>query len=196
MAAECIVAVTLGIATIMELQCLGAAGEVTGSCHLLTVGGRRILIDCGLVQGSRKDEARNREAFAFDPATLDAVVLSHAHIDHSGRLPLLVQRGYCGPIFTQHASRDLCEIMLRDAAFIAEKDAEWENRKRERKGLEPVTALYTRRDAERAMNYFQGLDYEQPHELVPGVTLTLRDAGHILGSAIVELDLEEKGVAR
>ncbi|MGE0486899.1 MAG: MBL fold metallo-hydrolase RNA specificity domain-containing protein [Gammaproteobacteria bacterium] len=180
----------------MDIQFLGATGEVTGSCHLLTVRGQRILLDCGLMQGSRKDEARNREPFPFDPRAIDAVVLSHSHIDHSGRLPLLVKRGYRGPVYTQHAARDLCQIMLRDAAFIAEKDAEWENRKRERKGLEPVAALYDRRDAERAMARFEGLAYGAPREILPGVTVTLHDAGHILGSAIVELVLRENGDER
>lgn len=180
----------------MHIQFLGAAGEVTGSCHLLEVRGRRILLDCGLVQGSRRDEARNQEPFPFDPQAIDAVVLSHSHIDHSGRLPLLVKRGYKGPILTQHAALDLCRIMLRDAAFIAEKDAQWENRKRERKGLEAVTPLYDRRDAERAMARFEGLDYGVAHDILPGVRVTLHDAGHILGSAIVELELEEHGVRR
>ncbi|MEQ8663452.1 MAG: MBL fold metallo-hydrolase [Gammaproteobacteria bacterium] len=180
----------------MDIQFLGAAGEVTGSCHLVSVRGQRILLDCGMLQGSWQDEARNREPFPFEPAHIDAVVLSHAHIDHSGRLPLLCARGFRGPIYTQHASRDLCEIMLRDAAFIAEKDAEWENRKRERKGLAPVAPLYDRRDAERAMQQFQGLDYDAFTEILPGVTLCLRDAGHILGSAIVTLNLVENGLER
>jgi len=180
----------------LDIQFLGAAGEVTGSCHLLTVRGQRILLDCGLLQGSRQDEARNREPFPFDPREIDAVVLSHAHIDHSGRLPLLCARGYRGPIYTQHASRDLCEIMLRDAAFIAEKDAEWENRKRERKGLPPIEPLFDRADAERVMTHFHGLDYDAFSEILPGVTVCLRDAGHILGSAIVELALVENGLER
>lgn len=177
----------------MQIQFLGAAGEVTGSCHLLTIGGRRVLLDCGLIQGGRRDETRNEEAFSFDPAALDAVILSHAHIDHSGRLPLLVKRGFKGPIYTHYASLALCEIMLRDAAFINEKDAEWDNRKRERKGLEPVSPLYTRRDAERAMRQFVGMPYRERRQIVPGLDLSLFDAGHILGSAIVQLDLEEHG---
>ncbi|MBK6660965.1 MAG: MBL fold metallo-hydrolase [Proteobacteria bacterium] len=177
----------------MHIEFLGAAGEVTGSCHLLTVGGRRVLLDCGLVQGSRTDEARNAEPFAFDPASIDAVVLSHSHIDHAGRLPLLVKAGYRGPIYTHGAARDLCEILLRDAAFINEKEVEWENRKRERKGLAPRLPLYSRREAERAMQRFVSLNYNETHTIVPGVSLRLHDAGHILGSSIVELELEEKG---
>lgn len=177
----------------MQIEFLGAAGEVTGSCHLLTVGGRRVLLDCGLIQGSRADEARNLEAFPFDPAAIDAVVLSHSHIDHAGRLPLLVKAGYRGPIYTHGAARDLCEILLRDAAFINEKETEWQNRKRERKGLKPLAPLYSRRDAERAMQRFVSLAYDERTTIVPGVTVRLLDAGHILGSAIVELSLEEHG---
>lgn len=180
----------------MELQFLGAAGEVTGSCHLIEVDGRRLLIDCGLIQGGPRDEARNRELFPFDPAGIDALVLSHAHIDHSGRIPQLVAAGFRGPIYTQRACRDLCRIMLRDAAFLQEKDAEWDNRKRRRKGLEPVLPLYTGDDARRCMRRFKALDYDSVREILPGVRLRLRDAGHILGSAIVELWLSEGGITR
>lgn len=128
----------------MQLSFLGAAEEVTGSCCLLEHGSSKILIDCGLFQGRPRDEAdKNREPFPFDPATLDAVVLTHSHIDHSGRLPMLVNAGFTGRIFTQRASRDLCRIMLKDAGFIHEKNAEWENKKRERKGLQLVSPLYT-----------------------------------------------------
>lgn len=180
----------------MRMTFLGAAREVTGSSHLVEVGGRRVLLDCGLVQGGHDEDERNRAPFPFDPASLDAVVLSHAHIDHSGRLPLLIARGYKGPVYTQHASADLARIMLRDSAFLQEKEAEWDNRKRARKGLDPVTPLYTMREARRALQRFRGIDYEAPVEIVPGVTLTLRDAGHILGSSIVELHLRERGAAR
>lgn len=180
----------------MRITFHGAAGEVTGSCHLVEAAGKRLLLDCGLVQGSRKDEARNRESFPFDPASIDAVVLSHAHIDHSGRIPLLVKRGFRGPVYTHHASRDLCRIMLRDSAYLNEREAEWENRKRERKGLRPVEPLYTMRDASDAMRRFRGLDYGERTEILPGVAVRLSDAGHILGSAVVELWLEESGLGR
>jgi metallo-beta-lactamase family protein len=178
------------------LQFLGAAGEVTGSCHLLTVGGSRVLLDCGMVQGAPGDEARNREPFPFDPESIDAVVLSHAHIDHSGRLPLLVKAGYKGPIFTQYATHDLCDIMLRDAAYLHEKDAEWENRKRARKHLKPVKPLYTQRDAEAAVRRFEGLDYGEPCEVAPGVVVRLHEAGHILGSATVHVTAGSGGATR
>lgn len=180
----------------MDLQFLGATREVTGSCHLLRVGPYRLLLDCGLVQGSREDEARNAEPFPFDPATIDAVILSHAHLDHSGLIPLLVKRGFSGLVYTQRASRDLCRIMLKDAGFINEKDVQWENRKRQRKGLPLLEPLYTLKQAQAAMRQFKGLDYERIYDVVPGVRLRLRDAGHILGAAHVELWLEEGGVRR
>ncbi|MFO1349439.1 MAG: MBL fold metallo-hydrolase [Gammaproteobacteria bacterium] len=171
----------------MDIQFWGAAGEVTGSCHRIRVGDRQILLDCGLIQGNRRDEARNREPFPFDPAAIDAVILSHAHIDHCGRLPLLVKAGFQGPIYTQSASRDLCRIMLKDAAFLNEKDAEWENRKRERKGLPLVEPLYTMAQAETTMAQFKGVAYGQRKEITPSLAMRLSDAGHMLGSAIVEV---------
>ena len=175
----------------ISIQFFGAAGEVTGSCHLVTVGNQRLLMDCGLIQGGRDDEARNRDPFPFDPATIDAVVLSHAHIDHSGRLPLLVKKGFNGPIYTHRASRDLCRVMLKDAGFLSEKDAEWENRKRERKGLELIEPLFTVDDAKVSLRHFKGLVYEKKQKILPGVTLRLSDAGHILGSSIIELWLDD-----
>lgn len=180
----------------MHIEFCGAAREVTGSCHLLHVGGRRILLDCGLIQGARRDEERNREAFPFAPGDIDAVVLSHAHIDHSGRLPLLARRGYTGPVHTHRATRDLCRIMLKDSAFIAEKDTAWENRKRRRKGLPERAPLYTRDDADAVMKQFRTLAYDRSVEICRGIRLTLYDAGHILGSAIVVLDVEEGGTRR
>ncbi len=180
----------------MHVEFHGAAEEVTGSCHLVVVGSYRLLLDCGMVQGSLRDEARNAEPFAFEPAKIDAVILSHAHIDHSGRIPYLVKCGFKGPVYTQKASRDLCRIMLKDAAYLNQKDAEWENRKRERKGLRLVDPLYSVQDAQAAMRQFKGLDYGVKKTILPGVTLRLSDAGHILGSSIVELWLEENGVRR
>lgn len=174
----------------MQLRFLGAAREVTGSCFLLETGTARILIDCGLIQGSAKDEARNREPFGFDPGQIDAVVLSHAHLDHSGRLPLLIKSGYRGAIHTQRATRDLCRIMLKDSGFLQEKDAQWENTKRERKGLPAIEPLYTVDDAQACMRYFKAQDYGVERHIAPGVCLLLHDAGHILGSAIVELRVQ------
>ncbi len=180
----------------MKLEFYGAAGEVTGSCHILTVGDSRILLDCGMIQGSRKDAARNRGPWPFEPRSVDAVVLSHAHIDHSGRLPLLVRDGFTGPIYAQRATRDLCRIMLKDAGFLAEKEAESVNRKRQRKGLAPVQPIYTAAEGVAAVGQFRGLPYERRERILPGITIRYLDAGHILGSAIVELWLEEGGVRR
>jgi metallo-beta-lactamase family protein len=180
----------------MQLEFWGAAREVTGSCYLLRVGRSRILIDCGLIQGTPADEARNRDPFPFDPQHIDAVVLTHAHLDHSGRLPLLVNAGFKGPIYSHHATRDLCRIMLRDAAYLNEKEAEWNNRKRARKGLHHVEPLYTQRDAVRTVRRFRSLDYGKHHTLLPGIEIRLRDAGHILGSSIVELWIMHEGKQR
>jgi len=180
----------------INIQFFGAAGEVTGSCHLVTVGKQRLLLDCGLIQGGRADEDRNREPFPFDPGSIDAVVLSHAHIDHSGRLPLLVKKGFRGPIYTHRACRDLCRVMLKDAGFLSEKDAEWENRKRQRKGLEHIDALFTVEDAKLALRQFKGLIYLKKQKILPGITLRLSDAGHILGSSILELWLDDGAKSR
>ena len=180
----------------MEIQFLGAAREVTGSCHLVRCGEQRLLIDCGLIQGAPADEARNRAPFPFNPGEIDAVVLTHAHLDHSGRLPLLVQAGFRGPIYTHRATRDLCRIMLKDAAVLNEKDAEHENRRRLRQGKRLVEPLYSRNDAEKAVRQFQALEYAAERQILPGMRVRLQDAGHILGSAIVELWLEENGQQR
>jgi metallo-beta-lactamase family protein len=173
----------------MELRFLGAARSVTGSCHQLTVGGRTVLLDCGQIQGTRLDEELNRVPLPV--GRVDAVVLSHAHIDHSGRLPLLYKQGFKGPIYTHRATEQLCAIMLRDAAYLHEKDAEWENRKRRRQGLKSIEPLYNREDARAVLGQFVGLDYDSPRQILPGVEITLRNAGHILGAAIVELTLRE-----
>lgn len=179
-----------------ELEFHGGAGEVTGSCHILRAGGRQVLLDCGLIQGGRRRHDRNREDFPFDPARIDAVVLSHAHIDHCGRLPLLVQRGFTGPIYTHEITRDLCRIMLEDSAGLALRDAETESRKRARKGLPAVQPLYTLDDVEKTLRLFMPMAYDQRHEVVPGISVRLQDAGHIIGSAIVEVWASEGGNSR
>ena len=170
----------------MQVTFLGAAGEVTGSMHLVEAAGKRILLDCGMIQGSPEAEARNFDAFPFDPATLDAVVLSHAHIDHVGRIPLLVKRGFRGPIHTQAASAELLPIMLLDAASLAESEAVRAQR-RQRPGAPPVMPLYRREDVHEALERVVPMAYDDRTEILPGVDIALRDAGHILGSAIVEL---------
>lgn len=175
----------------MRLRFLGAAGEVTGSCHLLEVGEHRLLVDCGMYQGGRKSEARNAEPFPFDPATIDAVVLTHAHIDHAGRLSRLVEQGFRGTIHTHGAGKELARILLKDAAALAEKDAELHNRKRARQHLPPEAPVATLAGAERALAQMRGLPYDRMTQILPGVRLRLRDAGHILGASIVELWLHE-----
>lgn len=180
----------------MEIQSCGAAQEVTGSCHLIKVGGKMVLLDCGLIQGRARDEARNRDPFPFDPAKLDAVILSHAHIDHSGRLPLLIKSGFTGPIYTHKASADLCATLLRDSAYLNYKNTQWQNKRRQRKGKKPLEPLYEREDAEKALGQFESLDYGQKTEVVPGVSIKLSDAGHIVGSSIVEIWLKEGNLKR
>jgi metallo-beta-lactamase family protein len=175
----------------MELEFYGAAGEVTGSCHILRIGASTVLLDCGMVQGSRRAEARNRDPFPFEPREIAAVALSHAHVDHSGRLPLLVKQGYAGVIHAQEATKALCGIMLSDAADLSERDAELENRKRKRKDLPLVEPLYRIGDAQQASRQVFGMRYGAPREIAPGVEVRLHDAGHIMGSAIVEARLRE-----
>lgn len=179
-----------------ELEFYGATREVTGSCHILRIGRHTILLECGLVQGGRQREARNREPFPFDVGRIDAVVLSHAHIDHSGRLPLLIHRGYRGPIYVQETTARFCEIMLEDSARLAEGDAERENRKRERKDLPLVKPLYTSSEVAQTLEQFVTLPYLERREILPGVSIRYVDAGHILGSASVEVWLKHSGVGR
>jgi metallo-beta-lactamase family protein len=176
----------------MELQFFGATERVTGSMYLLRAGPHTLLLECGLVQGSDEEEERNRQAFPFEIGDIDALVLSHSHIDHSGRIPRLVKEGYAGPIYTHEASRDLCRIMLPDSGYLNEKDAEWKNKKRAAKNLARIEPLYTQADAEACIEFFEGLEYDTPTKILPGVTLTLHDAGHILGASIVELRHEDE----
>lgn len=173
----------------MRVHFHGAAGDVTGSMHLVEAAGRRILIDCGLVQGSPEADARNFAPFPFDPEALDALVLSHAHIDHLGRVPRLCMDGFRGPIFTQRASADLLPIMLMDSASLQENEAERDNRRR-KPGQPKAMPLYTREDVRGVFEQVRPLPYAQRTEILPGVELTLHDAGHILGSAIVEVFAE------
>ncbi|MCG3120849.1 MAG: Ribonuclease [bacterium] len=173
----------------MKIRFCGAAQEVTGSQHLLTVNGKNILLDCGMFQGRRSETRQKNETFEFVPSEVDKLVLSHAHIDHSGNIPTLVRRGFNGDIFSTRATIDLCNIMLRDSAHIQEKDAEWLNKKRGEK----ITPLYALEDVEKAMQQFVGFPYLRPFTVVPGVQVTFQDAGHILGSAGVLLEIEEGG---
>jgi metallo-beta-lactamase family protein len=178
----------------MQLEFFGAAGEVTGSCHILRVAGRQLLLDCGLIQGGADAPRRNRQPFPFDPRNIDAVVLSHAHIDHCGRLPLLVKGGYTGPVYTNAACADLVPILLRDSAQLAMRDAERASR-HQPPGDRPEP-LFDLEDVERTLRLLRPLSYDEQHGLLPGVTVRLRDAGHIMGSSSVELWAEENGVRR
>jgi len=177
----------------MKLTAYGAARNVTGSKHLLEVGGRRVLLDCGLYQGRRKESERRNRHLPFDPASIDAVILSHAHIDHSGSLPTLVKRGFRGRIYSTHATADLCAILLRDTAYIQSHDLEYLNKKRKKRGEPALEPIYTADDVEETLPRFVGVDYDSAIRVVPGVAVTYRDAGHILGSAIVEIDARESG---
>lgn len=177
----------------MKIHFHGAAHTVTGSQHLLEINGHRLLLDCGLYQGRREETYSRNLNFAYDPRKIDAVILSHAHIDHCGNLPNLVQDGYEGPVYATHATADLASIMMADSGRIQESDAEFVNKKRRARGEEPIEPLYTEVDAQHAADLFRGVDYNQPFEPVPGVVARLVEAGHILGSAAVSLEIEEKG---
>jgi len=177
----------------VNLTFYGAARTVTGSMHLLEVGHHKILLDCGLYQGKRKESYKRNRNFPFSPADLDAVILSHAHIDHSGNLPNLVKQGYRGPIYTTYATAHLDNIMLLDSGYIHEKDAEYLNKRLEKQDKPLIEPLYTKEDAARVAPLFHCLNYEEVFQPAPGVKAYLVDAGHILGSAAVVLDVEENG---
>ncbi len=181
----------------MKLTFWGAARTVTGSMHLVeTERGQRLLLDCGLYQGRRKDANHINRNLPFDAAGIDAVLLSHAHIDHSGLLPKLWADGFRGRIWATHATRDLCALMLRDSAHIQESDARFYNRKIRKKGQPKVEPIYGKEDAESTLGLFVGVGYDTPFEPVPGVEVVYLDAGHILGSASMTLAVEEGGRER
>ena len=177
----------------MKIHFLGAARTTTGSMYLLEVNDKKLLLECGLFQGHREETTRRNTNFPFDPKQIDAVVLSHAHIDHAGNLPNLAKQGYDGPIHCTDATRDLCGIMLIDSAHIQEQDALFVSKWRAKKHQLPVEPLYRVPDAEKAVNQFVGHPYETIFSPVAGVNVTFRDAGHILGSAQVILDVQEPG---
>ena len=177
----------------MHIEFYGATSGITGSCHILRANDQLVLLDCGLIQGKREVEARNREPFPFSPNKVSAVVLSHGHIDHSGRIPLLIRQGYRGPIYAQNATCDLCKIMLQDSASLQERDAEYENKWRDRKKKPLIEALYTIEDARKSLESFTGLRYREKREILPGIYICFQDAGHILGSSSVEVWIEEEG---
>ena len=175
----------------MKIKFCGASTGVTGSCHLLTSGEHKILLDCGQFQGGKAQDALNYDKFPFEPSEIECVVLSHAHIDHCGRLPLLTKRGFEGKIYCTDATADLLSVMLKDSAYIHEKETEWKNRKAERAGREQVEPLYTIEDAEKALSLVSPILYDQQIEINSDMKIVFNDAGHILGSAITELWVTE-----
>ena len=177
----------------MKITFLGADKIVTGSCHLLEVNGKKILLDCGMFQGPKLIRELNRKPFSFNPGEIDAVILSHAHIDHSGLLPKLIKEGFKGFIHCTPVTEELCQILLPDCGHIQESDAEIATRKGLRAGKSVVEPLYTADDAYLALKHFITHDYDEDVELYPGITFRFRVAGHILGSALVNLMIEENG---
>jgi metallo-beta-lactamase family protein len=173
-----------------------AGGEVTGSCYLVQSRSARVLVDCGMFQGGREAEARNRAPGGTRCAHLDAVVLTHAHLDHTGRLPLLTRSGFDGPIHATPATQELTGLILRDAAKLQVQDAERQNRKRTRAGEEPIEPLYTPGDVETTLRQLTPAPYHQPVEVAPGIRTTWIEAGHMLGSSSLQLEIEEAGTTR
>ena len=171
----------------------GAIEGVTGSMYLLSTQKSHVLLDCGLFQGRRAEEEANSKPLPFDPSSIDAVILSHAHLDHSGRLPLLVAAGFSGVIYMTNPTCELIEILLKDAASLQARDAEWENKRRRRAGKDDIEPLYSLEDVEQALTFCEGVSYHQRTTVADGVDVRFVDAGHILGSAIVEVFVDEEG---
>ncbi len=180
----------------MNIRFLGAARTTTGSLHCLEYDGHRVLLDCGLLQGHRKEAFEENRKLPFPADSIDAIILSHAHIDHSGRIPAFVKAGYRGPIYATSATRDLCDAMLRDSAYLQAKDVEYVNRKRREQRKTPFELLYDIPDVERTMTLFRTFEYGETREIAPGLKATFHDAGHILGSATVTLDYVKWGKPR
>jgi metallo-beta-lactamase family protein len=175
-----------------NLTFLGATGQVTGSCYLLETDSSRILLDCGMFQGSKAIEKQNEADFPFDPGSIDAVVLSHAHLDHCGRLPKLVKDGFKGSVFLTEASFQLLELMLMDAVHLQLRDTEWENKRRERVGKPLLEPLYTEEDVKALLSLRQPIAYGAETKIFPEISVSFHDAGHILGAAIVRLRINDK----
>lgn len=180
----------------MKITFIGAVRTVTGSMHLLEVNGKRILLDCGLYQGKRKEAFELNRKFPFDPKSIDALVLSHAHIDHSGNIPTFVKIGFEEKIFTTSATTDLCEIMLLDSAHIQEKDVEFVNKKRAKMHKNLFEPLYTQEDAIKAMEHFVPIPYEKSVEIFPNIEVTYHDAGHLLGASVTTFNITENGTKK
>jgi metallo-beta-lactamase family protein len=181
---------------LMKFTFYGAAGEVTGSSHVINVNGKNIMLDCGLYQGKRKEAFEKNRQFPFDPAQIDVVLLSHAHMDHSGNLPTLVKKGFKGKIWCTDVTAELCGIMFRDCAHIQQLDVDYVNKKRAKQGKTLFEPLYTEADAEVAVRHLEGVKYEQAFSPVEGMDVSYFDAGHILGSAFTSMDIRENGYKR
>ncbi len=177
----------------MKLTFLGAAGTVTGSCHWMTVDGKNILVDCGMFQGHAKENEMNFEKFPFEADEIDYILLTHAHVDHSGRIPKLFKEGFKGKVICTKATKDLCEVMLPDSGFIQEIEAEWKTRKLKREGLNKIEPLYTHEEAAESLQCFSAINYHEVFELTDNVRIRMLDAGHLLGSAIIEMWYTENG---
>src|ERR1051325_5936992 len=177
----------------MRIHFFGATRTTTGSMYLFEINGKRLLLECGLFQGRRDETMDRNRKFPFDPKQIDAVVISHAHIDHTGNLPNLCCQGFEGNIYCTFATRDLASIMLEDSAQIQMADAAFVSKKRAKQGQPPVEPLYRPVAAEKAIRQFVGINYDRPFPVLDGVSVTFRDAGHILGSAQVVLDINENG---
>jgi len=175
------------------LKFLGGTGEVTGSMHLLEVSGKKILIDCGFFQGRREESYKRNKNFPFDPKTIDALIVSHAHIDHTGNIPNLVKQGFTGNIYATIATRDLCSVMLKDSAHIQLQDSEYINKRKHLEVMKAVQPIYDIEDVEKAMTYFIGLSYERSINVCDNVKLTFYNSGHVLGSAFPVLDINDNG---
>lgn len=177
----------------MKIKFMGAARTVTGSCFIIETGGHRFAVDCGMHQGNAEIEKRNWDVDIYEPDRIDFFLITHAHIDHSGLLPRMVQKGFSGKIYTTPPTRDLLEIMLLDSAHIQEMEAQWKSKKRLRHGDRGIMPLYTRKDAEKTFPFFDVRDYEAPFEPCDGVRIAFKDAGHILGASLLDIRVEENG---
>jgi len=175
----------------MKLTSFGAALEVTGSQHLLEVNGKRILLDCGLFQGHRQKAFEKNQKFLYDPKTIDTVLISHAHIDHTGRIPFLVKEGFQGVIYSTEATKNLCRLMLLDSAYIQEQDAKYFAKRHKDVAL-PNEPIYNTEDAEYSLEFFKDLPYDKQFKLFDGISVTLFEAGHVLGSSMIQLDIIDK----
>jgi metallo-beta-lactamase family protein len=177
----------------LKIKFLGGTRSVTGSMHILESEGKKILIDCGLFQGRREESNQRNKSLPFEPQTIERMVLSHAHLDHSGNIPILVKNGYENTIYSTFATRDLCLLMLRDSANLQEKDAEYLNKRNEKKGVQIISPLYTVEEAEKSLEQFKGIAYNRFFYITPNVRVTFYDAGHILGSALSFFEVFENG---